>query len=112
MRYIIFLLIFLTGCRSNEAKVLDKAVHKNLSAEIISLDGEYGSELKIKNRDREFSIDVSDLRPWKLDFCNVDGGEMELALGVYKKTPFDQKFDRRCFLYNIDLKKQKAKTKT
>ena len=43
MRYIIFLLIFLTGCRSNEAKVLDKAVHKILSAEIISLDGEYGS---------------------------------------------------------------------
>lgn len=91
MRYIIFLLIFLTGCRSSEAKILDKAVHKNLSAEIISLDGEYGSELKIRNRDREFSIDVSDIRPWKLDFCNVDGGEIELAIGVYKKDALRSK---------------------
>lgn len=111
MRYIIFLLIFLTGCRSSEAKILDKTIHDNLSAEIISLDGEYGSELKIKNRDREFSIDVSDIRPWKIDFCNVDGGERELAIGVYKKTPFDQKFDRRCFLYNIDLKNKKLRPK-
>ena len=111
MKYLLFLLIFLTGCRGNEAKVLDRVVHDNLSAEIISLDGEYGNELKIKNRDREFSIDVSDIRPWKLDLCNVDGGEMELALGVYKKTPFDQKFDRRCFLYNIDVKNKRLRPK-
>lgn len=111
MKYLLFLLIFLTGCRGEEAKVLDSAVHDNFSAKIISLDGEYGNELKIKNKDREFSIDVNDLRPWKLDFCNVDGGEMELALGVYKKTPFDKKFDKRCFLYNIDFKNEKLKPK-
>ena len=111
MKYLLFLLIFLTGCRSKEAKILDNSIHDNLSAEIISLDGEYGSELKIKNRDREFSIDVSDIRPWKIDFCNVDGCEMELAIGVYKKTPFDQKFDRRCFLYNIDFKNKSLRPK-
>ena len=111
MRYIIFLLIFLTGCRGKEAIVLDKAAHVNLDAEIISLDGRYGSELKIKSKGREFSIDVSDIRPWKIDFCNVDGGEMELALSVYKKTPFDKKFDRRCFLYNIDFKNKKIRPK-
>lgn len=111
MKYLIFLLIFLTGCRSEEAKVLDMAVIENLSAEIISLDGGYGSELKIKNRDNEFSIDVSEVKPWKIDFCNIDGGERELALGVYKKTPFDQKLDRRCFLYNIDFKNKKLRPK-
>lgn len=111
MRYLIFLLIFLTGCRGNEAKVIDSASQANLLAEIISLDGEYGSELRIKNKNEEFIIDVSDLRPWKIDLANVDGGPIELALGVYKKTPFDQKFDRRCFLYNIDFKNQKLRPK-
>lgn len=111
MKYLIFLLIFLTGCRGDEAKVIDSASQANLLVEIISFDDKYGSELRIKNKNKEFLIDVSDLRPWKVDFCNVDGGEMELALGVYKKTPFDQKFDRRCFLYNIDFKNQKLRPK-
>lgn len=111
MKYLIFLLIFLTGCRGNEAKVIDSASQANLLAEIISLDGEYGSELRIKNKNEEFLIDVSDLKPWKIDIANVDGGPIELALGVYKKTPFDQKFDRRCFLYNIDFKNQKLRPK-
>lgn len=111
MKYLIFLLIFLTGCRGNEAKVIDSASQGDFSTEIISLDGEYGSELRIKNKNEEFIIDVSDLRPWKIDLANVDGGPIELALGVYKKTPFDQKFDRRCFLYNIDFKNQKLRPK-
>ena len=111
MKYLIFLLIFLTGCRGNEAQVIDSASQANLSAEIISLDGEYGSELRIKNKNEEFIIDVSDLKPWKIDLANVDGGPIELALGVYKKTPFDQKFDWRCFLYNIDFNNQKLRPK-
>ena len=111
MKYLIFLLIFLTGCRGNGAKVIDSASQANLLAEIISLDGEYGSELRIKNKNEEFVIDVSDLKPWKIDLANVDGGPIELALGVYKKTPFDQKFDRRCFLYNIDFKNQVLRPK-
>ncbi|MDU5417784.1 hypothetical protein [Peptoniphilus harei] len=111
MKYLIFLLVFLTGCRGNEAKVIDSASQANLSVEIISFDDKYGSELRIKNKNEEFIIDVSDLRPWKIDLANVDGGPIELALGVYKKTPFDQKFDRRCFLYNIDFKNQKLRPK-
>ena len=111
MKYLIFLLVFLTGCSGNEAKVIDSASQGKLLAEIISPDGEFGSELKIKNKNEEFIVDVSDLKPWKIDLANVDGGEMELALGVYKKTPFDQKFARRCFLYNIDFKNQKLRPK-
>ena len=101
----------MTGCRGNEAKVIDSASQANLSVEIISFDDKYGSELRIKNKNEEFIIDVSDLRPWEIDLANVDGGPIELALGVYKKTPFDQKFDRRCFLYNIDFKNQKLRPK-
>lgn len=111
MKYLIFLLVFLTGCRGNEAKVIDSDSQDDLLVEIISLDDKYGSELRIKKKDEEFYIDVSDLKPWKIDLANVDGGPIELALGVYKKTPFDQKFARRCFLYNIDFKNQKLRPK-
>ena len=109
MKYIFLLLIFLTACSKDI--VLDRAENNDVSAEIISQDHKFGRDLKIKAKGNEFIIDVEELKAWKVDFCNVDGGEMELALGVYKKTPFDPKFDRRCFLYNIDFKDRKLKPK-
>ena len=99
----------MTACSKDT--VLDRAEINDVSAEIISQDHKFGRDLKIKAKGNEFVIDVEELKPWKVDFCNVDGGEMELALGVYKKTPFDPKFDRRCFLYNIDFKNRKLKPK-
>lgn len=109
MKYIFLLLIFLTACSKD--MVLDRIEINDVSAEIISQDHKFGRDLKIKAKGNEFVIDVEELKAWKVDFCNVDGGEMELALGVYKKTPFDPKFDRRCFLYNIDFKNRKLKPK-
>ena len=109
MKYIFLLLIFLTACSKDI--VLDRIEINDVSAEIISQDHKFGRDLKIKAKGNEFVIDVEELKAWKVDFCNVDGGEMELALGVYKKTPFDTKFDRRCFLYNIDFKNRKLKPK-
>ncbi len=109
MKYIFLLLIFLTACSKDI--VLDRIEINDVSAEIISQDHKFGRDLKIKAKGNEFIIDVEELKAWKVDFCNVDGGEMELALGVYKKTPFDPKFDRRCFLYNIDFKDRKLKPK-
>lgn len=109
MKYIFLLLIFLTACSKDI--VLDRIEINDVSAEIISQDHKFGRDLKIKAKGKEFIIDVEELKAWKVDFCNVDGGEMELALGVYKKTPFDPKFDRRCFLYNIDFKNRKLKPK-
>ena len=109
MKYIFLLLIFLTACSKDI--VLDRIEINDVSAEIISQDHKFGRDLKIKAKGNEFVIDVEELKAWKVDFCNVDGGEMELALGVYKKTPFDPKFDRRCFLYNIEFKNRKLKPK-
>lgn len=111
MKYFIFLLVFLTACMGEKETVLDSDTRDNVSIQIISHDNKYGSELKIKNKGKEFFIYVDDLKAWKVDFCNVDGGEVELALGVYKKTPFDDKFDKRCFLYNIDFENEKLKPK-
>ena len=109
MKYIFLLLVLLTACTRDA--VIDSASANNISTEIISRDKKFGYDLKIKNKGNDFVIDVEDLKPLKVDFCNVDGGEIELALGVYKKTPFDPKFDRRCFLYNIDFKNKKLKPK-
>ena len=109
MKYIFLLLIFLTACSKD--MVLDRIEINDVSAEIISQDHKFGRDLKIKAKGNEFVIDVEELKAWKVDFCNVDGGEMELALGVYKKTPFDPKYDRRCFLYNIDFKNRMLKPK-
>lgn len=109
MKYIFLLLVLLTAC-SKDA-VLDRAENNDVSAEIISQDKKFGYDLKIKSKEKEFVIDVEDLKAWKVDFCNVDGGEIELALGVYKKTPFDPKYAKRCFLYNIDFKNKKLKPK-
>lgn len=109
MKYIFLLLVLLTACSKDI--VLDRIEINDVSAEIISQDHKFGRDLKIKAKGNEFVIDVEELKAWKVDFCNVDGGEMELALGVYKKTPFDPKFDRRCFLYNIDFKNRKLKPK-
>ena len=109
MKYIFLLLVLLTACSKDQ--VLDRIEINDVSAEIISQDHKFGRDLKIKAKDNEFIIDVEELKAWKVDYCNVDGGEMELALGVYKKTPFDPKFDRRCFLYNIDFKNRKLKPK-
>lgn len=111
MKYILFLLIFLTACHGEGDKVLDSATYEDTYLEIISLDGKYGSKLKIESNGEEFYIDLGKLNAWKVDFCNVDGGDMELALGVYKKTPFDDKFDKRCFLYNIDFENERLKPK-
>lgn len=109
MKYIFLLLVLFTACTRDA--VIDSASANNISAEIISRDKKFGYDLKIKNKGNDFVINVEDLKSWKVDFANVDGGEIELALGVYKKTPFDPKFDRRCFLYNIDFKNKKLKPK-
>lgn len=105
MKYILFLLIFLVSC--TKENTLDSANYKNISAEIICTRGCFAKDLKIKKDGEKFIIDVHNLKPWKVDFCNVDGGEVELALGVYKKTPFDKSLAKRCFLYNIDFKNKK-----
>lgn len=50
------------------------------------------------------------LNIWKLCLGDVDGdGEVEIALGVYKKAPHHQVMARRPFLYNIENGKLKAK---
>ena len=69
MKYIFLLLVLLTACTKDT--LIDSASANNISAEIISQDKKFGYDLKIKSEGNEFIIDVEDLKPWKVDFCNV-----------------------------------------
>lgn len=48
-----------------------------------------------------FTTDLSPVFPWKLKFCNLDGGEPELCIGVIKKSPLHQVLMKRLFFYNL-----------
>ena len=108
---VIFLCIFLlTGC-SAEKSVIDTDECDGIKAVILSDDGAYGSEISIEKGEDSFVIDVEGMNPWRLDFCNVDGGEIELAIGVYKETPLHPVMAKRVFFYNIDFENERLKPK-
>lgn len=92
-------------------KVIDTTTYEDTKVTILSESGEYGDEIKINGNMGEFSVDVTGMNPWKIDFCNIDGGEMELAIGVYKTSPHHDEEVRRVFLYNLDFENQRLKPK-
>lgn len=105
---LIILLIFSTSC-SNKNKTLD-AKCGDIYAKITS-SKTGGDTIKINDKENFFEIDITKLKPWKIEFCNIDGGEAELALGVYKKTPQHDEMAKRLFLYNVDFKNKRLKPK-
>ncbi|MBU5670174.1 hypothetical protein KQI68_10060 [Peptoniphilus sp. MSJ-1] len=109
MKLIIFILLFLTACSPSKQKLIDSDFKGEKSAIIYSVGNEYS--LEIKNENKEFQIDVSDLKPWKVEFCNVDGHKNVIAIGVYKKTPLHKEETKRVFFYNIDYKSEALRPK-
>lgn len=94
-----------------EKNLIDEAGFEDINVEILSSNKEYGDEIHIINSSQEFTIDVEGMNPWKLEFCNVDGGEVELAIGVYKESPHHKDQVHRVFFYNIDFKNERLKPK-
>lgn len=95
----------------NRTKILDTAVYEDIEVKILSSNKKYGDEIYIKNKDKNFKINVEGMNPWKLQFCNVDGGEVELAIGVYKESERHKEKARRPFIYNIDFENERLKPK-
>ncbi|WDV46105.1 hypothetical protein PV797_00060 [Clostridiaceae bacterium M8S5] len=65
----------------------------------------YGNEIKIfsysNNLNEIFSIDFKRFNPWKVQFCDVDGSNnIEISIGVYKKTKFHPVMAKRPFIFN------------
>ncbi|MDO5716264.1 MAG: hypothetical protein Q4Q17_00550 [Tissierellia bacterium] len=54
-----------------------------------------------------FDVDMTSIRPWKIRFGDINGdGKDEVALGVYKTTPFHHRMDNRLFFYELKKEKQ------
>lgn len=50
-----------------------------------------------------FRRSFTNMNPWKVQAADVDGdGDMEIAVGVYKKAKFHPVMAKRPFLYNFD----------
>lgn len=87
-------------------KLMDSSEIGNFKAEII-----FPSDLRVTYGEKEFLLDGSKMRPWKVEFCNIDGGEPELLVGVYKESPHHKEEAPRPFFYNIDLEAGRLKAK-
>lgn len=65
----------------------------------------YSNRIEIETSGDVYRRDFKGENPlniWKLEVGDVEGdGEMELALGVYKKSPHHKVMAKRVFLYNI-----------
>lgn len=96
----LFLLSILAGC-STEEKVIDTGNFEDLEAGIISRKSEYGERIYIKKNAEYFEIEMEEMNPWKIGFFNIDGGEIELVLGVYKESPHHPVMAKRIFFYNL-----------
>jgi hypothetical protein len=74
--------------------------------------GEFGSDFIIydtKEADGTlvakeiYRHDFSDIKPWKVDACNLDNdGQADIFIGVYKDTVFYKDVRRRPFFYSWD----------
>lgn len=65
----------------------------------------YSNRIEIETNGYVYRRDFKGKNPfniWKLEVGDMEGdGEMELALGVYKKSPHHKVLMKRVFLYNI-----------
>lgn len=106
----LFVLAFiLTGC--SKANVIDFDEREDLKVQILGQDQTFGNEIQITTKDQDFIIDVEGMNPWKIQICNIDGGDLELAIGVYKESPHHREKVKRVFIYNIDYEKKKLQPK-
>ncbi len=109
MIYVFILLIFLSSCSPNNQDIIDSDKYLDYEARIVS--DKNGEILELSNRDKNFILDFSKVSPFSIEFCNIDGGDVEVLIGVNKKTPFDENISPRPFFYNIDFENEKLRPK-
>ncbi|MDO5028694.1 MAG: hypothetical protein Q4E36_05455, partial [Bacillota bacterium] len=104
-------LVFLVSACEQEKIIIDSDTRADTSISIVGTDKTYGDQIHIKNPSYDFYIDVEGMNPWKIQFCNIDGGQEEVAIGVYKESPHHKVMAKRVFLYNIDYERQRLSPK-
>lgn len=99
--FLLLIVMVLSGC-GKEKSVIDSAELDDYVVEVVSSGGLYGEMLRIQTADESNEIEMPEMNPWKVEFCNIDEGEPELALGVYKESEYHPVMARRIFFYNMD----------
>lgn len=106
---LLVLMFILTGC--SKTNIIDFDESGDLKVQVLGTDKTFGEKIQITTKDQDFKIDVKGMNPWKIEICNIDGGDLELAIGVYKESPHHREKAKRVFLYNIDYKKKRLQPK-
>lgn len=108
--FLALILVLCLGISQIQIKVLEETISLSREERVTLVlyrkaFSKYGNTIEIrrgqKSTWKKFQGKNS-LNIWKLCLGDVDGdGEVEIALGVYKKAPHHQVMARRPFLYNI-----------
>lgn len=104
-RMIILSLLLLLGCKSGET-TLDSDHLDDITVELIQENK--NCLLKTTYHDWDYTIDITELKPWKVDLCYIDG-VLSVALGVKVKSPLDPIEEKRPFIYNLNPIKGRLK---
>ncbi len=99
--FLLMVLLFCVSCTKKE-RILDETAHDGLTVQIVGKDEVYGEALLLQKETEENRIMMPEMEPWQVDFCNIDEGEVELALGVHKESPYHPVKTRRIFFYTIE----------
>ncbi len=84
--------------KNDELLVITKSPDSECGKDLAIYDLTYEDRLQINE---VFRQDFSDVKPWKIDACNLDNdGETDIFIGVYKDTAFYKDFRKRPFFYS------------
>ena len=89
--------------KNDEFLVITKEQNNQYGKDLVIFDTYYTDRLQITEIFRQ---DFSNVKPWKIDACNLDNdGKTDIFVGVYKDTAFYMDVRKRPFFYSWDARK-------
>lgn len=86
--------------KNDELLVITKEQNNQYGNDLVIFDTDFTDRLQIMEIFRQ---DFSEVRPWKIDACDLDNnGETDIYVGVYKDTTFYKDVRKRPFFYSWD----------
>ncbi|PKM94230.1 MAG: hypothetical protein CVU84_12270 [Firmicutes bacterium HGW-Firmicutes-1] len=100
------------GCKVIDYEIIDTNLYAILGDGQDAIYGKTIAIYQIRDVDQKIQLikiyenDFSKMKPWKIDCTDLEGdGEIEIVIGVHKKTHYDQNEGNRMFIFNWDGKK-------
>lgn len=91
------------GDNKDEILAITKMQNAEYGKDVVIYEAKSGNKLKLTEIYRN---NISELKPWKIDACNLDNdGEADIFIGVFKDTIFYKDIRKRPFFYTWDGEK-------